>query len=153
MHLILLWQMFLIHSDTAMWTRDVEINADMQLKIFLKIAKALKLYFRFEGKQKMASQRNITDESSVIRIRGDALLDDYDETNQQEDEEEEFNETFETLGEFQEEDDANDQEQESNSRGSTTTGQPASSYSSGGTLTGSKPSASGISCNILSLVL
>jgi type IV secretory pathway VirB10-like protein len=79
--------MLSINSDTQEWSSEIESTASRQLSIFVKIARALKLYCRYEGKQKKPTKGEGVQPAVMGRLHGDALQDDYDPMNEAEDEE------------------------------------------------------------------
>ncbi len=79
--------MLSINSDTQ-WSSEIESTASRQLSIFVKIARALRLYCRYEGKQKKSTKDEGIQPAVMGRLYGDALQDDYDPTDEVDDEEE-----------------------------------------------------------------
>ena len=108
--------MLLVHPDTQ-WSWEVESTANQQLSIFMKIARALKLYCRYEGKQKKSTKAEGVQPNAVMgRLYGDALQDDYDPMNEDEDEELNRNESQDyelSLRDAQQLDDEEEEEEES----------------------------------------
>lgn len=143
--------MLLVTVDTDWGAEGVESTASTQLTIFLKIARALKLYCQYEGKRKKCNKGDGIEAAVMGRLHGDALFDDYDPLEQPEDAQEfdqqDFNQTFESLEEDQNKDDAEEEEEAESACNTTTYSKSGtndrSEYSaSHGSMTGSKSAAS-----------